>query len=103
MPSNNWDEARNFEVAMLFAVIEILKNGGKMADFEGVAAKLGEGFTEASVRFVCVCLILSDATVFFIHQPQLRYPTFLLPASSNFSPSHTSSLPPTHSQEYAEL
>ncbi|ETN43866.1 uncharacterized protein HMPREF1541_10997 [Cyphellophora europaea CBS 101466] len=66
MPSNAWDEARNAEIAMLFAVI---KNEGK-ANFTTVASQLGEGFTEAG---------LAAPIPFFFVDPDLRTyttPTF---------------------------
>jgi hypothetical protein len=52
MPGNSWDDARNYEMAMMFAFLEIVKEGDGKLDHAAVAAKLGDGFTEAGVRFV---------------------------------------------------
>lgn len=99
MPGNKWDEARNAEVAMLFAFIDILKDGGKMTDFEGVAAKLGEGFTEAGVRFVSFRLIFRCHSFLSLHLfPAPHHPTFFPSTSSNFSFLHISLLPLSHTQ-----
>jgi hypothetical protein len=76
MPGNNWDEGRTAEIAMLFSLINLLKDGGGKLDFTAVAADLGEGFTEAGVRY--------DFCLIFCHTPLV----------ASFSLSLTISLPP---------